>query len=165
MDRRSFIGAAGAVALAGSGMAPVARAQGAPETTRLAFGFGNDPVFAPHMVAMEKGWLRDAGFVDVEFGTALDLAHSGVPIVILGTNAIAATPDKLVARKDANIKAPEDLYRIRIGLLQGSTASADLHFLARHYGLDEKKLQVVNMPPPELMLSVRSLPPALVLLR
>ncbi len=181
MDRRSFIGAAGAVALAGSGMAPVARAQGAPETTRLAFGFGNDPVFAPHMVAMEKGWLRDAGFVEVSTKTfaggaiagealvageialwtpgnlpPVSMAHSGVPIVILGTNAIAATPDKLVARKDANIKAPEDLYRIRIGLLQGSTASADLHFLARHYGLDEKKLQVVNMPPPEQLAALNA---------
>lgn len=182
MDRRTFIGRAGiAAALAGSGIARDALAQAAPETTRLAFGFGNDPVFAPHMVAMEKGWFREAGFSDITTkifaggaiaGEALvageialwtpgnlppvSMTHSGVPIVILGTNAIAATPDKLVARKDANIKSPEDLYGIRIGLLQGSTASADLHYLARHYGLDEKRLQVVNMPPPEQLAALNA---------
>ena len=182
MDRRTFIGRAGvAAALAGSGIPSAVLAQGAPETTKLAFGFGNDPVFAPHMVAIEKGWFREAGFTEITTKTfaggaiagealvageialwtpgnlpPVSMAHSGVPVVILGTNAIAATPDKLVARKDANIKAPEDLYGIRIGLLQGSTASADLHYLARHYGLDEKRLQVVNMPPPEQLAALNA---------
>ncbi|MEO6270629.1 MAG: ABC transporter substrate-binding protein [Lautropia sp.] len=182
MDRRAFIGGAGvAITLAGSGVSRVVLAQGKPETSQLAFGFGNDPVFAPHMVAIEKGWFRDAGFTDISTKTfsggaiagealvageislwtpgnlpPVSMSHSGVPIVILGTNAIAATPDKLVARKDANVRVPEDLYRIRIGLLQGSTASADLHFLARHYGLDEKRLQVVNMPPPEQLAALNA---------
>jgi ABC-type nitrate/sulfonate/bicarbonate transport system substrate-binding protein len=158
-----------------------ASAQGAPEVTQLALGFGNDPVFAPHMVAMDKGWFRDAGFTEVTTKTfaggaiagealvageialwtpgnlpPVSMAHSGIPIVILGTNAIASVADKLVARKDANIRTPEDLYRVRIGLLQGSTASADLYYLARHYGLDEKKLQVVNMPPPEQLAALAS---------
>lgn len=182
MDRRTFIGQAGvAAAMASSGMPGAVLAQGAPETTKLAFGFGNDPVFAPHMVAMEKGWLREAGFTEITTKTfaggaiagealvageislwtpgnlpPVSMSHSGVPIVVLGTNAIATTPDKLVARKDANIRNPEDLYRIRIGLLQGSTASADLHYLSRHYGLDEKRLQVVNMPPPEQLAGLNS---------
>ena len=182
MDRRSFIVRAGCgAALAGGAVSRSAFAQGAVETTKLAFGFGNDPVFAPHMVAMEKGWFREAGFTEISTKTfsggaiagealvageialwtpgnlpPVSMAHSGVPIVVLGTNAIATTPDKLVARKDANIKAPEDLYRIRIGLLQGSTASADLYYLARHYGLDEKRLQVVNMPPPEQLAALNS---------
>ncbi len=182
MDRRRFIVRAGCgAALAGSALSRSVCAQPAVETNKLAFGFGNDPVFAPHMVAMEKGWFRDAGFTEISTKTfsggaiagealvageialwtpgnlpPVSMAHSGVPIVVLGTNAIATTPDKLVARKDANIKAPEDLYRIRIGLLQGSTASADLYYLARHYGLDEKRLQVVNMPPPEQLAALNS---------
>jgi len=177
MERRAFVIGAGAVALG----SPSVFAQGTVETNRLVLGFGNDPVFAPHMVAMEKGWFRDAGFTEVTTKTfaggaiagealvageitlwtpgnlpPVSMAHSGVPIVLLGNNAIATTAEKLVARKDANIKAPEDLYRIRIGLLQGSTASANIYYLARHYGLDEKRLQIVNMPPPEQLAALNS---------
>lgn len=183
MDRRTFIGTAGATvaAFGASGLMSHALAQQKPETTRLAFGFGRDPVFAPHMVAMEKGWLREAGFTDVTTKTfaggalagealvageialwtpgnlpPVSMAHSGVPIVLLGNNATAMAAENLVARKDAKIRAPEDLYRIRIGLMQGSTASADLANLAKHYKLDEKKLQVVNMPPPEQLAGLKS---------
>lgn len=179
MDRRTFLatmGAAGAATMAGGVLA-----QAKPETSKLALGFGLDPVFAPHMVAMQKGWFRDAGFTEVTTKTfsggalagealvageiqlwtpgnlpPISMAHNGVPIVVLGTNAIAWAVDKLVARKDANVKTPEDLYRIKIGLLQGSTASADLYYLAKHYGLDDKKLQVVNMPPPEQLAALNS---------
>jgi ABC-type nitrate/sulfonate/bicarbonate transport system substrate-binding protein len=173
--------AAGAsVALTG-GTLSQAFAQGRPEVTKLALAFGLDPVFAPHMVAMQKGWFRDAGFTEVTTKTfsggalagealvageialwtpgnlpPISMSHSGVPVVVLGTNALAMSADRLVARKDANVRTPEDLYRIRIGLLQGSTASADLYFLAKHYNLDEKKLQVVNMPPPEQLAALNS---------
>jgi ABC-type nitrate/sulfonate/bicarbonate transport system substrate-binding protein len=169
MQRRSILIAAGATLAA-----PAAIAQPRVETGRLALGFGLDPVFAPHIVAMQKGWLREAGFTDVTTrsftggalaGEALlaneiqlwtpgnlppiSMAHTGIPVVLLGTNCIATEAEQLVARKDANIRGPEDLYRIRIGLLAGSTASATLSNLARHYNLDERRLQVVNMPPPE----------------
>ena len=183
MDRRAFIGTAGAAAAAfgTSSFMSKALAQQQPETAKLAFGFGRDPVFAPHMVAMEKGWLKEAGFTEVTTKTfaggalagealvageialwtpgnlpPVSMAHSGVPIVLLGNNATAMAAENLVARKDAKIRAPEDLYRIRIGLMQGSTASADLANLARHYKLDEKKLQVVNMPPPEQLAGLKS---------
>ena len=183
MDRRNFlgtIGAAGAATLTAA-LPQAAWAQAKPETTKLALGFGLDPVFAPHMVAMSKGWFKDAGFTEVTTKTftggaaagealvadeiqlwtpgnlpPISMAHNGVPIVVLGTNCIAAAADRLVARKDANVKTPEDLYKIKIGLVQGSTASADLHYLARHYNLDEKKLQVVNMPPPEQLAALNS---------
>jgi ABC-type nitrate/sulfonate/bicarbonate transport system substrate-binding protein len=179
MDRRQFLGGAGAVAA--SVFSSGARAQTKLEISRLGLGFGLDPVFAPHIVAMQKGWLKEAGFDEIVTksftggalaGEALiageiqlwtpgnlppiSLIHAGVPIVVLGTNCIAAAADSLVARKDANIQQPEDLYRIKIGLLAGSTASAMLHGLAKHYGLDEKKLQVVNMPPPEQFASLNS---------
>lgn len=183
MDRRNFlgtIGAAGAATLTAA-LPHSAWAQAKPETTKLALGFGLDPVFAPHMVAMSKGWFKDAGFAEVTTKTftggaaagealvadeiqlwtpgnlpPISMAHNGVPIVVLGTNCIAAAADRLVVRKDANVKTPEDLYKIKIGLVQGSTASADLHYLAKHYNLDEKKLQVVNMPPPEQLAALNS---------
>jgi len=184
MQRRRFlrnvVTGAGA-ALAGGTFGGRAFAQARPEVTKLGLAFGLDPVFAPHMVAMQKGWFRDAGFTEVTTKTfsggaiagealvagdiqlwtpgnlpPISMTHSGVPIVVLGTNALAMSADRLVARKDANVRAPEDLYRIKIGLLQGSTASANLFFLAKHYGLDEKRLQVVNMPPPEQLAGLNS---------
>jgi ABC-type nitrate/sulfonate/bicarbonate transport system substrate-binding protein len=179
MDRRTFVKAT--LPLAAAMASPPGFAQGAPETGKLVLGFGSDPVFAPHIVAMEKGWFREAGFNDVTVKTfaggaiagealvageislwtpgnlpPVSMAHSGVPIVVIGNNAIATIADKLVVRKDANVRTPEDLYRIRIGLLQGSTASAMVHYLARHYNLDEKKLQVVNMPPPEQLAALNA---------
>ena len=175
MNRRTLLIAAGALA------APAALAQPRVETARLALGFGLDPVFAPHIVAMQKGWLREAGFTEVTTrsftggalaGEALlaneiqlwtpgnlppiSMAHTGIPVVVLGTNCIATEAEQLVARKDANIRAPEDLYRIRIGLLAGSTASATLSNLAKLYNLDERRLQVVNMPPPEQLAALNA---------
>ena len=60
MQRRSILAAIGGAPLAFA--ATSARAQARPEIAKLALGFGLDPVFAPHIVAMEKGWLREAGF-------------------------------------------------------------------------------------------------------
>jgi ABC-type nitrate/sulfonate/bicarbonate transport system substrate-binding protein len=71
MKRRSLItAAAGGAAMAVSAPA-ILRAQARPETTKLALGFGLDPVFAPHILAMQKGWFRDAGFTEVQHRTDL----------------------------------------------------------------------------------------------
>jgi ABC-type nitrate/sulfonate/bicarbonate transport system substrate-binding protein len=156
-----------------------ARAQ--PEVKELALGFGIDPPFAPHIVAIQKGWFKDAGFTEVTTKTftagvlagealvagqiqlwtpgqlpPISMFHNGIPVVVLGTNCVNWGLEKLVARKDANVQAPQDLYRVRIGLLQGSTSGAMLHHIAQHYGLDEKRLQVVNLPPPEQLASLTS---------
>lgn len=179
MDRRSLLLTSAAFGMAAVLPKPI-MAQGALETSKLSIGFGLDPVFAPHILAMEKGWLKQAGFEEISTATftggalagealvtgniqlwtpgnlpPISMVHTGIPIVVLGTNCLAAAADNLVARKDANIKTPEDLYKIKIGLLAGSTASADLSGLAKHYGLDEKKLQVVNMPPPEQLAGLK----------
>jgi len=152
-----------------------------PEIKDLALTFGVDLPFAPHIIAIQKGWFKDAGFTNVTTKTftagalagealvagqvhfwtpgnlpPISMYHAGIPIVLLGTNCVNWGLDKLVVRKDANVNTPQDLYRIKIGLLQGSTASADLHHLARHYGLDERRLQVVNLPPPEQLASLVS---------
>jgi ABC-type nitrate/sulfonate/bicarbonate transport system substrate-binding protein len=159
----------------------VAPAAAQPEIKELALGFGIDPPFAPHIVAIRKGWFKEAGFSDVTTKTftagvlagealvagqihlwtpgqlpPISMFHNGVPVVMLGTNCVNWALEKLVVRKDAGVQAPADLYRIRIGLLQGSTSSAMLHHMAKHYGLDEKRLQVVNLPPPEQLASLTS---------
>jgi ABC-type nitrate/sulfonate/bicarbonate transport system substrate-binding protein len=180
MDRRCFVTTATA-AVAAIGVPSLARGQAKPEISKLDLGFGLDPVFAPHITAMQKGWLREAGFPEINTrpftsgalaGEALiagqihlwtpgnlppiSMVANGIPVVVLGTNCIAAEADHLVARKDANIRKPEDLYNIKIGLLAGSTASAMLHNIAKRYGLDERRLQAVNLPPPEQLAGLSS---------
>ncbi len=181
--RRDFIAGSAAITLgAAAGMPLTAFGQGAkPETTSLSLGFGIDPPFAPHIVAIQKGWFREAGFSDVKTksfqsgnlaGEALvageiqlwtpgnlppiSMVHNGIPIVVVGTGSVNWNVEKLVVRKDASVNTPEDLYKIKIGLLQGSTSSAFLSALAKHYGLDERRLQAVNLPPPEQMASLTS---------
>jgi ABC-type nitrate/sulfonate/bicarbonate transport system substrate-binding protein len=127
MDRRTFVARTGAVAVFGAAIHLRARAQAfttpaaerssvvdpVPESTRLTLGYGDDPTFAPHMVAIEKKFLREAGFVEIVTRTFSDdalageamasgglslwtvvnssavlMAHSSVPIVVLGTNAV-----------------------------------------------------------------------------
>lgn len=141
--------------------------------------FQNNNVFIPHAVAREKGWFADAGFTDVEFksftagalaGEALlageisawmpgnvpiiSMRHNALSVVVVGN--IVSVYEKLVVRPDAGVKTPEDLYRIRIGLLEGSTASAMLDNIATHYELDASKLQIVNLPPPEEVTALTS---------
>jgi ABC-type nitrate/sulfonate/bicarbonate transport system substrate-binding protein len=148
------------------------------EVTRLRFGFGVDPVFAPHIVAMEMGWFEEAGFTEIETVTftagalagealaageielwtpgnvpPISMIHAGLPIVVVGSNT-GAYIERFVMRTDVNLQNPEDLYDIRIGLLEGSTASAVLNNIAEEYGLDVAQMQVVNLPPPEQMTSI-----------
>jgi ABC-type nitrate/sulfonate/bicarbonate transport system substrate-binding protein len=168
---------------AGAAAAPaLVRAQGdRPEQTTLSFGFGIDPPFAPHILGMTQGWFREAGFTEVRQQTftagalageallageiqvwtpgnlpPISMASNGNPVVVLGTNCVNWNLEKLVVRQDAGVNAPEDLYRAKIGLLQGSTSSAFLYTLAQHYRLDQQRLQVVNLPPPEQLAALTS---------
>jgi ABC-type nitrate/sulfonate/bicarbonate transport system substrate-binding protein len=163
--------------LVGVGLAApaIVRAQGEqPEQRILGLGFGIDPPFAPHVLGMQKGWFREAGFTEIRTQTftagalagealvagqihlwtpgnlpPISMVANGVPVVVIGTNCVNWDLEKLVVRNDANVNAPEDLYRIKIGLLQGSTSSAFIHYLAERYRLDAARLQLVNLPPPE----------------
>jgi ABC-type nitrate/sulfonate/bicarbonate transport system substrate-binding protein len=174
-----LLGAALAVGVAMPWTGSAAAAE--PEIKDLALGFGVDIAFAPHVVAIKKGWFKDAGFDNVSTKTfsagalagealvagdiqlwtpgnlpPISMVHNAIPIVVIGNNAVANGLEKLVVRKDAGVEKPEDLCSIKIGLLQGSTSSAFLGALAEHYGLDPTCLQVVNLPPPEQLASLVS---------
>lgn len=178
LTRRVLLGGT-AAALA---LPAIVRAQGSkPEISSLVLGFGIDPPFAPHIVAMQKGWLKDAGFTDVKTQTfasgnlagealvggqihlwtpgnlpPIAMAANGIPITVLATNCVNWNLEKLVVRDDANVMKPEDLYNIRIGLIQGSTSSAFVYYMAERYKLDQSKLQLVNLPPPEQLAAFTS---------
>src|SRR5688500_10210761 len=91
MDRRTFVAQAGVAAAFGFSVPVGAWAQAfttraaerssvvepVPESTRLELGFGDDPAFAPHRVAIEKKFLRNAGFVEIVTRTFSDDALAG----------------------------------------------------------------------------------------
>jgi len=169
------------VTLAGAAFAMAANAASAAdiETDSLSMSIGVDLPFLVHIVAHEKGWLAEAGFKDVEFkkfqsgnlaGEALlsgdiqlwtpgnlppiAMAHNGVPVVVLGSNAVSHGLEKIVVRTDAGVNAPEDLYNVKLGLFVSSTSGALVGNVARHYGLDASRLQLVNLGPSEAMASM-----------
>lgn len=167
--------AAGLLAMAASS----ANAQ--VETDTLGISIGVDLPFLVHVVAKEKGWFADAGFKNVEFKTfqsgnmagealiageiqlwtpgnlpPVAMVHNGIPVVVLGTNAVSHGLEKIVVRNDAGVNAPEDLYKVKLGLLVSSTSGALLGNVARHYDLDPSQLQTVNLAPPEAMAAMKS---------
>lgn len=150
-----------------------------PEVKNLKIGFGVDLPFAPHVIALEKGWFQEAGFKSVEpksfsagalAGEALladeiqiwqpsnippiSMAHNSIPVVLIGNGATLTGLEKLVVRKDAGVNNPEDLYKIKIGLLAGSSSEMMLHNIINAYKLDKEKIRVVNLAPPEAFASM-----------
>lgn len=175
MDRMKMTTMAAAAAVALGAFACGAIAQ-EPEVDSLSISIGVDLPFLPHIVAREKGWFEEAGFESVEFKTFMSgnlagealladeihlwtpgnlppvsMAHNGIPVVILGTNAVSHGLEKIVVRTDASVDGPEDLYDVTLGLLLSSTSGALLGNLADHYRLDRARIKAVNLAPPEAM--------------
>ncbi|GAB5377086.1 MAG: aliphatic sulfonate ABC transporter substrate-binding protein [Acuticoccus sp.] len=168
--------AAAAAVLVGALAAPALAQDNAPEIDTLSISIGVDLPFLPHIVAKEKGWFKEAGFEDVAFETfmsgnlageallageiqlwtpgnlpPISMAHNGIPVVVLGTNAVSHGLEKIVVRSDAGVEKPEDLYNVTLGLFVSSTSGALLGNVAEKYGLDMSKIKTVNLAPPEAM--------------
>jgi ABC-type nitrate/sulfonate/bicarbonate transport system substrate-binding protein len=167
MDRRTFV--ASVAGLSGAAIPFSAWAQAfttaaserssvvepVPESTRLALGFGDDPLFAPHMVAIEKKFLRGAGFVEIATRTFSDdalageamaagglslwtagnsaavvMAHSNLPVVVLGTNAVTAkqvphSRSLFIATQEFVRRNPIATRQMVVGMLMAQRYVAD----------------------------------------
>jgi ABC-type nitrate/sulfonate/bicarbonate transport system substrate-binding protein len=174
---------AGLVALLATGLllggGSLAKA-GELERKAITIVFQPNPVFIPIAVALEKKWFAEAGFEKVDIlnftsghlaGEALisgalsvwvpgnmpiiSMRHNGLPIVVVG-NLNVCPAEYLMVRKSAGVTKPEDLYKIKIGLPVGSTASGVIEELARANGLDIKKLQLINLAPPDAMTALKN---------
>jgi len=155
-------------------------AEGELELTEITIQYQPNTLFAVQSVALEKGWFEEAGFTKVNIknftsgnlaGEALiagelsvwvpgnmpviSMRHNGVPIVVTGMLNVCPA-EYLMVRNDAVIRKPEDIYNIRVGLVVGSTAEGVLWNMANYYGLDQKKLNVVNLAPPEQITALRN---------
>lgn len=147
------------------------------ETTEISIGLGLDPGLAPQMVAIEKGFLEEEGFTDINTsmyeagalsGEALaageidvwgpsnlppiNMRHNGAPVVVVGT-AASGWSEKLVVRDDATLNTVEDLKNIKIGSLSGATSNI-VSNLADAVGLEVEDFQTVNLTPPEQMVAL-----------
>ncbi len=155
-------------------------AEGELELTEIVLQFQPNTLFAVQSVALEKGWFEEAGFEKVIIknftsgnlaGEALiagelsmwvpgnmpviSMRHNGVPIVVTGMLNVCPA-EYLMVRNDAGVSKPEDLYDISIGLMVGSTAQGVLWNLVNKYGLDNERLNVVNLAPPEQITALRN---------
>lgn len=160
------------VALAAAiGISGVAAAQ-----TKVVIGTGKDPnLGAPLMIAQQQGYFRDAGLdVDLKFfpsggdlmtafaGGSVQIGSSGsapttalrarpFPVRIVGQVSDISGAQQLIVRKD--VSTLDQLHGKKIGLMRGTASEALLNSIAKSYGLDLSKVQLVNMGPVEMLQS------------
>jgi ABC-type nitrate/sulfonate/bicarbonate transport system substrate-binding protein len=167
---------AGVLALAAG-----ARAQ-APEQTRVVLGVGIDQsVAAWPIIARDKGFFRDAGVPDVDiklFSSGAAMAEAlaagsvslgfsgdapviimrgqGLPVVVLSPLADDAGFTWLFVRTDKNVRTPKDLEGLKFGFPKGSSATNVFDKLLETYGVDAKKVSIIDMAPPDVITAYRS---------
>jgi NitT/TauT family transport system substrate-binding protein len=145
----------------------------AQETIRI--GVGVDPVFTPWWIAEEKGFYRKHGIKaeitqfsggpalsDATMAGEMDIGSSGTAtwmprivrgsMVVLGT--MATSPDALKRAALTSIKSMNDLVGKKVGSVAGSSTDYLWVLFAKKLNVPETAVQVVGMPPPELVPSL-----------
>ena len=145
----------------------------AQETVRI--GVGVDPVFTPWWIAEEKGFYRKHGIKaeitqfsggpalsDATMAGEMDIGSSGTAtwmprivrgsMVVLGT--MATSPDALKMAALTSIKSMNDLVGKKVGSVAGSSTDYLWVLFAKKLNVPETAVQVVGMPPPELVPSL-----------
>ena len=157
-----------------------AAAQGAPERSEITIGIGPDWAAGGHAVlALQKGYFKEEGLTKVNLrsfqagqlqleamasdsvdfanpaqGPVLTLRGNGLPIVVLASTTITDGAIGVAILKSAQVTNPKQLEGLKIGVLKGTSAEHMLLLLAKHYGLDPSKIQMVNLPPPAQLASL-----------
>lgn len=159
----------------------LATAVAAQAPGELTIGVGRDIPLNTHIsVALAKGFLRAEGLPnaqiksfpsgavmtesvaakELQLGLAaitapVILRNNGVGIVLLAQVADNGSNNALLVRTDANVRKPEDLYRLKLGLQVGSSATKLLNDIAKEHRLDPARLQTVNLTPPDAVAAYR----------
>ena len=145
----------------------------AQETVRIAVGV--DPVFTAWWIAEEKGFYKKHGIraeitqfsggpalADATMAGEADIGSSGTAtwmprivrgsMVVLGT--MATSPDAFKMAALTNIQSLSDLKGKKVGSVGGSSTDYLWVLLAKKLNVPELALQVIGMPPPELVPSL-----------
>lgn len=124
------------------------KAEGLPEIDLKTFPSG--------IMSLEAVVARDAPIAFTALGPTAILGNNAAPIVLLSQLVDNGGNNILLVRSDANVQKPEDLYKVKIATAVGGGGSVLLYEMARHWKLDESKVQLVNLQPPDQMAAYRS---------
>ncbi len=168
MQRRTFISLAGAIGLvAAASTAGLA----APKSVTVGYQTGVDPAkLAQANGVYEKAlgthidWRKFDSGSDVIAAIAsgdLDIGYVGssplaaaatrkLPIETIYVAALLGPAEALVVRNGAGVDKPEDLVGKKIGVPFVSTGHYSLLGALKHWKIDPKSTQILNLRPPEL---------------
>lgn len=153
----------------------------AQSPAELTIGIGRDIPLNTHVsVAAAKGFFRAEGLTvqlksfasgavmtesmaanDLQVGLAaitspVIMRNNGVPVVILAQVADNGGNNAILVRTDAGVRRAEDLYRLKLGLQVGSSASKFLNDVVAEHRIDAARLQTVNLTPPDAVAAYRA---------
>jgi NitT/TauT family transport system substrate-binding protein len=143
------------------------------ETVRIAVGV--DPVFTPWWIAEEKGFYEKHGIkaditqfsggpalADATMAGETDIGSSGTAtwmprivrgsMVVLGT--MATSPDAFKMAALTSIKTLNDLKGKKVGSVAGSSTDYLWVLVGKKLNVPESAIEVIGMPPPELVPSL-----------
>jgi taurine transport system substrate-binding protein len=77
-------------------------------------------------------------------------ASRGLPIETIFVAALIGDAEALVVRNGSSIEKPEDLVGKKVAVPFVSTTHYSLVAALKHFGIDPKKVEILNMRPPEI---------------
>ena len=163
--------ALGALIALSAGLVPL----GAPlAQVKVSIGTAKDPNLGSQLViARERGFFREAGVdADIKYfpsggdlmaafvGGSVQMGSSGstptttlrarpYPVKIVAQVADISGAQQLIVKQ--NVKSLDELYGKRIGLLKGTASEALFNSIAKAYGFDVAKAEIVGMGPTEML--------------
>lgn len=142
--------------------------------TKLTIGTAKDPnLGAQLIIAQENGYFRDAGLgVEIKYfpsggdlmaafvGGSVQLGSAGAtptttlrsrpyPVKIVARVSDISGAQQLIVKRD--VKALDELYGKKIGLLRGTASEALFNSIVKGYGFDPKKVELIGMGPTEML--------------
>jgi ABC-type nitrate/sulfonate/bicarbonate transport system substrate-binding protein len=159
----------------------VSAVHAAPERTELTFGIGPGDwgTGGLTVIADQNGYFKEEGFSKINLktfpagqlqvealvagavdivnpaqGPVLTLRSNGFPVVVLASLAQYNDAIGCAVRESLGVKDPKQLEGLKLGVLKGTTAEQMIANLAKHYGVDQSKIQLVNLAPPEQLSSL-----------
>ena len=148
----------------------------APERKSLDVHTARDAQLASQLViADKKGFFREQGLeVQIKYFTAgseippgmaagsivmasagapnaISLAASNFPMRVIAQMGDVAGAQGVVVRPQAGIKVPKDLEGKRMGIVKAGPALDLFGRFSRAYGVDQSKITMANMLPPDLL--------------
>lgn len=142
--------------------------------TKVVLGTAKDPNLGSQLViAREKGFFKDAGIdAEIKFfpsggdlaaafvGGSVQIGSSGAtpvtilrarpyPIVIVARISDNSGAQQLIVKQ--NIRTLDDLIGKRIAVMRGTGSEALFNAIAKAYGFDASKAQLINMAPAEMV--------------